>query len=469
MFSERMNRFRRSLAFRLMLLYTATFTLSSFVAFIIFYEVVIFRIHARVDSALVLEVKELSSILISKGISSFKEAIILETESEGTDDVFFRLLTNDGEEITSSDLVPWEGIGISRIALNQLVDKKTIFETLKPPNRKHKVRVLYSTVDPGMVLQIGQSLREEEKLFEEFRKIFGTAIVVVLCLGTLGGWLMARRALSGVERITQTAMAISDGAMEKRVPVTGKGDEIDRLSSIFNQMLDRIHFLITEMKEVIDNIAHDLRSPITRIRGLAEVTLTNGKYLDEYQTMAAGTVEECDRLTRMINTMLEISEAEAGVSALAKSEVDISSLVKEGTDLFQPLAENKSVHIEVHTPSQCLFYGDRGKLQRMLANLLDNAIKYTPSGGRIFVSARKGDHDVMISVQDTGIGISPKDISHIFNRFYRVDKSRSEAGAGLGLSLVGVIARSHGGEVRVNSSPGVGSTFTVVLPTSKSK
>jgi len=251
--------------------------------------------------------------------------------------------------------------------------------------------------------------------------------------------------------------------MERRVPLTGRGDEIDRLSGIFNHMLDRIQSLLTGMKEVTDNVAHDIKSPVTRIRGLAEVTLSTGGSLDEYQSMAVSTIEECDRLLKMINTMLEISETEAGVATLNLSQADITALIEEACDLFQSLAEEKGLGIEVNVPDQCFLRCDKDKLQQVIANLLDNAIKYTPSG-KITVSAEQGNREVTISVRDTGVGISSNEIPHVFDRFFRSDKSRSVAGAGLGLSLVRAIVKKHGGAVKLSSSPGMGSTFTVVLP-----
>jgi heavy metal sensor kinase len=463
MFFERVNKFRRSLAFRLTLLYAAIFAISSFLTFLIFYEVVISRVRARTDSALVEEIKEFSSLLASKGTETFREEIDREAKSAGIGDIFFRLLTTDGEEIVSSDLSLWKGIGISRIALKHLAEEGPVFETLRLPGRKHNIRVLYGIAGSGMVLQIGQSLEEDEHFLEEVRENFSIIMVVVLAFAALGGWFMGMRSLSGVEKVTQTAIAIADGAMEKRVPLTGKGDEIDRLSGIFNHMLDHIQSLINELKEVTDNIAHDLKSPITRIRGLAELTFSTERSLDEYQNMAANTVEECDRLLGMINTMLEISETEAGVGSLSSSEVDISALINNACDLFHPLAEGNGLYVEANTPAQCFLHCDKSKLQRVIANLMDNAIKYTPPGGKVIVSAEEVDKKVIISVRDTGIGISSEDIPHIFDRFFRADKSRSVPGAGLGLSLVQAIVRRHRGEIKVNSSPGVGTTFKVVL------
>jgi heavy metal sensor kinase len=464
MFFERIDRVRRSLAFRLAVLYTATCAILSIAAFLIFYQLMISNMHARADNALTEELNECSSLLAAKGLAPLKEEIYRKAQSAGTGKVFLRLLATDGKEIASSDLGPWQGIGTGNSALQHLAQGRPVFETYRPPGGEHSVRVIYGMAAPGMVLEIGRSLKDDEEILEDFRQAFRTAIAIVLTLVALGGWLVARQALSGVREVTRTAMAISQGAMEKRVPLTGRGDEIDRLSQTFNHMLERIQSLISEIKQVTDNIAHDLRSPVTRIRGLAEVTLTTGRSLDEYQTMAASTVEECDRLLGMINTMLEISEFEAGVATLSITKVDISNLIEEACDLFQPLAEDKGLVIKTKVPPQLLVSADRSKLQRAFTNLLDNAIKYTPLGGTVTISVKDGGKGVIISLRDTGIGIAAGDIPRIFDRFYRADMSRSEPGAGLGLSLVLAIVQAHGGNIQVNSSPGSGSTFAIVLP-----
>jgi heavy metal sensor kinase len=287
-------------------------------------------------------------------------------------------------------------------------------------------------------------------------------LLIVVAAGV--GWIMARRAVSGVEAITRTAQKISGGTLDERVPVKARGDEIDQLATTFNHMLDRIQTLLTEIKEISDNIAHDLRSPITRIRGIAEVTLTTGKSLNDYENMAASTIEECDRLLGTINTMLMISKTESGVDKLSHEEIHLTVLVREACELFRPIAEDKGVSLSCDVPKPIHFIGDTQMIQRMISNLLDNAIKYTPSGGSVTAFINENDTHVVVSVKDTGCGISPNELPRIFERFYRCDQSRSQSGIGLGLSLARSIARAHGGDITATSLPNQGSTFTVNLP-----
>jgi signal transduction histidine kinase len=230
-------------------------------------------------------------------------------------------------------------------------------------------------------------------------------------------------------------------------------------------MLDRIQTLVTGIREMSDNIAHDLKSPITRIRGISEVSLTTGASEKEYESMAASTIEECDRLLDMINTMLVISKTEAGVNKLDTQEMDIAAVVRDACELFQSPAEDKDLRLICDAPGNFSISGDNRLIQRMIANLLDNAIKYTPVGESIEVAVQpQNTHAVVITVKDNGVGIGDEDISRIFERFYRCDPSRSQAGTGLGLSFARTVARVHGGDIAVTSIPNQGSTFTVTLP-----
>jgi heavy metal sensor kinase len=293
--------------------------------------------------------------------------------------------------------------------------------------------------------------------------IFSMGFLLVVAAGV--GWFMAKRAVSGVEAVTRTARKITANVLEERVPVKDTGDEIDLLAKTFNEMLDRIESLVREVKEMSDNIAHDLKSPITRIRGAAEVTLTTSHVIGDYEGMAASIIEECDRLLDMINTMLLISKTEAGVERPSLECIDLSSLLSDTCELFTPVAEDKGIILQCVAPESTQLNGDVRMFQRMFSNLLDNAIKYTPSGGKVDVTILAGSsEEASVSIQDTGIGIADDELPHIFDRFYRGDRSRSTSGVGLGLSLSRAIAHAHGGDIHVSSEVGGGSTFVVTLP-----
>jgi heavy metal sensor kinase len=440
--------------------------LTSCVAFFFFYFLITTVIQDRTDQDLLSEARTLSSILKLQGIEAVKRQIIFEAQAAGEKKIFFRLLSFDGQEFSSSNMSYWLDIDIGKSAIDQLIrEKRPVFDTISLPGRKHRIRILYVHIGRNIISQLGQSMESYTRFIEAFRKIFVVTMASLFIFAVIIGWFMARHALAGVETVTQTARHISEGSLNERVPVKKNQDEIDQLAITFNQMLDRIQKLVTGIREMSDNIAHDLKSPITRIRGLSEVSMTTGASEKDYENLAASTIEECDRLLDMINTMLVISKTEAGVNKLDAVEMDIGAMVRDACNLFQAPAEDKGIRLSCDADGHFKIYGDHRLIQRMIANLLDNAIKYTPAGGRVDLTVHADEHDfVSLSVTDSGIGISDTDCTRIFERFYRCDPSRSEAGIGLGLSFARAIARAHGGDITVTSEVGVGSTFTITLP-----
>jgi signal transduction histidine kinase len=278
------------------------------------------------------------------------------------------------------------------------------------------------------------------------------------------GWFLAKRALSGIEEVTRAAIDITNGALDRRVPVKRNRDEIDRLADAFNTMVDRVQGLIGQMKEITENIAHDLRSPITRMRGMAEMALTDENTGEEQAAITGTIIEECDRLLEMINAMLDISEAESGLMKLNAEPVDLAALLRDVCDLFQPVAENRSLEILMEVPESVAVPGEPRKLQRVFSNLIDNALKYTPKGGSVNITIEEGAKDTVVTVKDTGDGIAETDLPHIFDRFFRGEKSRSTPGSGLGLSLARAFVLAHRGTITATSTPGLGSEFTIMLP-----
>ncbi len=462
---KRLIDLRRTLAFRLTLWYTGIFTLIAFLAIFLFYALAANIIQRQTDEDLRNQMRKFSSLIASQGVNAGQRFAIIESQAGGIKKVFFRFLHSNGQVFSSSNMEYWQDIGINSDILKQVIrGDAPLFETITLPKRGHEIRVLYGLTGSGVILQVGQSMEEYGRTLSVFRRIFIGTLTLLMVLAALVGWFMARHALSGVDTVTRTARMISRDALDTRVPVKPRGDEIDELASTFNEMLDRIEKLVAGMKEMSDSIAHDLKTPLTRIRGIAEITLTTKPCQAEYETMTASIIEECDLLLDMISTMLVISRFEAGVGNLQKKQIDLAGIVKGACDIFRPLAEDKKISIDCRTPESLIYAGDAGMLQRLLSNLLDNAIKYTPPEGQVGILLEKQkDAPAVLTVSDTGTGIEAKEMTHIFERFYRGDKSRSTEGTGLGLSLARAIARAHGGDITVESKPGKGSIFTVTL------
>jgi heavy metal sensor kinase len=465
MFLKNLLRKKSSLVFRLTIGYAGFFALTFFLAFVIFHVAMTSTFLQSADKALLNEVESFSKILSLNGLEELKTAVRLESESEGADALFYRILSFTGEVIAASDMSKWSQTELKEGVLHQLLEKKkAVFDTLVFDAFPYKARVIYAILGPDVILQLGEAMVEEAALIKLVNYIFGFSTLIIILSAAVIGWFMANRSLEGVREVTRTAKQISRGRFEKRVTIKNRGDEIEELASTFNGMVETIHTLITEMKEMTDNIAHDLKSPVTGIRGNAEVLLNRETSGEDYKKMAGNTIEACDRLLGMINTMLYISETESGARTHVFEPVEMGALVREAVELFSPLAEDQNIQIETHIPGPFSIRGDRSMLQRMVANLLDNAIKFSDEGGRIEVTLKQTEKKLVIRVSDTGKGIPRHDLSRIFNRYYRCDKSRSLPGSGLGLSLVQAVAHAHAGEVIASNRDPAGAEFKIVLP-----
>lgn len=465
MYSKKGNNPFGTVTFRLTLLYTVLFGTLSLAVFILVYVSLTSGLGKRTDDELFNTAREFESLYSSHGAEALEAEFKREAQSRGVGRVFFRLLSPSGDVILSSDLKPWKGIGGAVLNPPSKGDGRASFLTLKLSGQRHRVRVVSSLTGDGHVIQIGTTLADNELLMERYRATFGAAVLVMLISGALVGWLVAKWAMSGVQRVTRTAAQIGGKDLSRRVPLGREGREINDLVHGFNEMLERMETLVGELKTVSDNVAHDLRSPLTRIRGIAETTLTGPQEIKGYRVMAGTVIEESDRLVGMIDTILEIAKADSGIAEFAGKKVDLGEVAQEAADLFSPLAEDRGAGIDVKVPEEPVTVaGDVTRLQRVVANILDNAIKYSGRGGVVRLSLEADGRHANLRISDTGQGISERDMPRIFDRFYRGDRSRSTPGSGLGLSLALAIVRAHGGDIEVKSSPGKGSVFTVALP-----
>lgn len=318
----------------------------------------------------------------------------------------------------------------------------------------------------GCTLEVARSTEEQDALRQELQHLLGGVFIALLCIVIPCIWLIAQRLLSGVGQVSAAAQRIATGGdFNCRVDCAGGGAEIRELVNAFNTMNDHNHRLFNEVRSVTDNIAHELKTPLTRLRGAAEVAVTGNGEEETAGELAAVVSEECTEMLGLINSMLEITRTESGLFAPDLAPVDVIEMLRRARELFQPLAEDLKIELLLEAPDRPInIPADRMKLQRVFANLIDNALKFSDPGGKISIRVTDGPEEVSVAVADTGCGISETDLPHIFDRLYRCDASRSRPGSGLGLALAAAIVRAHGGRIDVESTPGKGSVFTVVLP-----
>jgi heavy metal sensor kinase len=326
------------------------------------------------------------------------------------------------------------------------------------------------TEDGKMVglVQVGSSLEGVEEALDQLLLILLIAVPAALLVASTGGLFLANKALRPVDEITQIARRIGSGDLSQRIRIKRANDELGRLASTFNEMIAKLEESFREVKRFTADASHELKTPLTILRGEVEVGLKRKRTLKEYQRILVSNLEEVNRMSRIVEDLLTLSRADMGELTMEREEIELSSLVREVWEDLQIMAQEKGIQLKFTDDGFTKVEGDPLYLRQLILNLAENGLKYTSPGGKVELNV-KGDRDqglVNLFVSDTGVGIAKKDLKRVFDRFFRVDKARSRetGGTGLGLSICQWIAHAHDGQIGVQSKVGTGSTFTVTLP-----
>lgn len=460
-----MIRVPNTLSFRLTFWYTLVVIILIIIAFSASYFTLKKTLEQNMVDDLLDDIVEFKVLYQNKGLDGVKREIEQEIKLGDVEEFFFQLFNKQGVRIYSSDMTHWKFLPENKNIIEQVFSTgASVTQNINIKGREYKAKTIHYLLAPDVLLYTGELTEGIQEVMDLLSGVFISIFLIALPVAFFMGWLIAEHAVKGIKEVSRIASEIEKGNLDRRVCVSAQGDEIAQLVNTFNAMLDRIRVLIFEMTEMTDNIAHDLRSPLAHIRVISESVLSNDKTPDEFKSAASDTIEECDRLLQMINSTLDVAEAEADTFQNAKQKVNITQLVEDACELFEVLAENKAIKLVCRVDKNCYLYGNTQNLQRMLANLLDNALKYTLENGRVDVALICNENNIEIRVMDSGIGIPNKDHARVFDRFFRCDQSRTHDGCGLGLSFSRAVARSHGGDIFLSSNLQEGSCFTIKLP-----
>ena len=457
MSSKWSDRLWHTLGFRLAMWYAVIFVASSLVVSVLTYYLLAQSLRQRDHEIIQNSLAEYAAEYQRGGLAALDRALARERASASREPLFVRVLGQGQQALFFR--TPYGG----DFDLDDLGGSAWT----TAPGRGQDVRLEVATVRlaDGTLIQVGKSTESRVALLARFREVLGLVTLTVVAVGLIGGAALTRSALEPIRRLIRAVRdVIQTGRMSARVPVSGAGDPVDELSALFNVMLERIDTLVAGMRGALDNVAHDLRTPMARLRGLSERALQSAASPEEYREALADGVEEADRIITMLSVLMDISEAEIGTLKLQLERTPLARAVADAVGLYDDVAEERGVTVVVHVPADVAVIADPARLRQVLTNLVDNAIKYTPAGGRVEIQASQAGPDVHVAVRDSGVGIPDADLPRIWDRLYRGDASRTERGLGLGLSLVRAVVQAHGGRVEVESTPGAGSTFTIALP-----
>jgi heavy metal sensor kinase len=373
-----------------------------------------------------------------------------------------------GDLVVQSEELDLLGVRPTPEQARALADEKNYTDVALPSER---LRFQNSVIPAGdgatsFLVRVGIPLSPADAARRGFLRSLLFMAPVGVMFAALVGWQLTKRALRPMKNLAAATRNINIQHLQQRLPVRGAGDEVDDVALAFNDTLARLENSVEQMKQFTASISHELRTPLTALRGEAEVALLEAHTVEEYQHVLASQLEEFDKLTQMVNQLLILARAEAGEINWTDQSVDFSALAASLAEQMEPIATAKNIHLQAQINSGIIVRGDSNWLERLILNLLDNAIKFNGEGGNVCLQITSESGQAVLRLEDTGVGIPAEAIPHVFERFFRAEPSRSKnvEGVGLGLALAKWIVEQHHGTIEVESQPDKGSCFTVRLP-----
>ncbi len=478
---EKRNRFIffKSIGFNLAFSYSIVLFISVLLVSVYFYAKLSQNLHRETEVFLKGELDILSHFIADH--TTDLDAIVNELNqrtvlTKAAYKMHYALYDREGRILAMSKDFPVDIFPLEKLSLNERYPNDTgeenvdfFIPTYLAGGARLIAKPIYENQKIVYFIQIGIDLGQIERALSNYRRNGLFVFPLVFVIAMAGGLILARRSLAPLAKITASAKDINVSNLDKRLHLRNTGDELDELAGAFNDVFARLQKSYQKIVQFTADASHELRLPITTIRGEAEVVLERERSIEEYKEVLASIIEEFERLSKMINSLLILSRADSGHERLEFQEIELGRLIKQVYEFFRVVAESKGIDLRIKGSAVCIT-GDKTNLERLFSNLIDNAIKYTLSGGQVEIKIESNASFAIVSIKDTGIGISQNELTKIFDRFYRVDKSRARVlgSIGLGLSICQSIVEIHHGEIKVESWVGSGSTFTVLLPREKS-
>lgn len=459
---NRLKQLFQKISFRLFFLYVAVFITSALVLFTGSYLLLFNSLKEQDMAAIITQAKEYGEIFEQGGIDMIESKFAMVKKFQIPESYFLRVADINNKTLLIK--LPYQWAAFDLKVLEMTHPKQEEWTRLRAEDKNSYLEIYSLRVSSGAWIQVGKSTEGRDKVLQRFKEVSSIILLLMLLIGSVTGIVLSHRALKPVRELISLIRSLDIQNLTERVPEPASKDEIRELVVLFNRLLDRIATVVNAMKKSLDSVAHDLRTPITRMRATAEMALCSDCGVETLREALSDSVEESDKVLRLLNAIMDIAEAEAGAMVIKKEKVFLRDLIDPLVELYLPVAEEKGVMVELNMDEDVIINADGLRLSQALANLLDNAIKYTKEHTTVRISVKRTSEGVEITVEDQGPGVEAQEEDKIWGWFYRSDSVKGTRGLGIGLATVKAIVEAHGGKVRAEAKDGTGSRFVVELP-----